>query len=822
MQQDSKAVERWMNSKITVIPYPHMQYRHKAISSIKQFSVKLWQKTPKLLQILLQKDGWLINFVALLLGRVSILGEISPFGLAFFAAVVSVNRERAVGVAFWTLIGLFSTKPGLGGLAAVGAITLFFRLMRGERVRPEKKLIAYPVLIFVCVLLARLITATVFNQTLYGYLLALFDATITLVLTLVFLYGVPMVTRREMGRTLSSEEMISIVVMLASVVAGIPHVVIQGVAVDHVCGRLVIMLLAFIGGGNMGAAVGVAVGVVSSLSEVSVFAGIGFYAFAGLLAGLFRNFGKWGVGIGFLAGNLILTLYLGQSAEIFFSLIETVMAMFIIFIIPKKRIHAIRQMIPATGMDLENTDIKLREMSLQKLLSYAKVFSEMVAAFEQCGTYAQQKNQEDSVAQLLGDLGERVCKGCSQRYYCWERDFYRTYRSLTDALILAEAAGGITTETLPENMKSFCPKPQELLNNINLLLERQQAYNYWQRKVQETRGMVTEQMRALAVILENFAREMDKNQFIDEEIAQIVREKAEELGYNIDEIQVLGDNNRTLQVEIYKQTCRGNQECVNNIIPLLNNLLQERFRLRTECAREGRRGRCYLKLTIQEQFYLLSGVAREAKDPSGISGDTYAILPLRRGKIAVLLSDGMGIGSKAAHQSATTIHLLQQLMAVGFDLDVTVKTVNSLLLLHTPEETFATVDLVVIDLYNGEAEFLKIGSAPSFIKRVREVSTVRSTSLPLGILSHIEIESAKRQLVAGDLIIMVTDGILDAEKKNVEKEEWVAKLLRRIACENPREVADIILRQAKKATNGEVIDDMTVLVLRLEEKLPFH
>lgn len=807
-----------MNPKITVIPYPRMQYQHKEISRAKHLGRKLLQNSQKLLQILLQKDGWLINIVAFLLGRVSILGEISPFGLAFFAAVVSVSKERALGVAIWTLAGLFSTKPGLGGFAAFGAIVLFFRLMRGERVRPDKKLIAFPVLIFVCALIARFITATIFNPILYSYLLALFDATITLVLTLIFLYGVPMVTRREMGRTLSSEEMISIVVMLASVVAGIPHFMIQDVAVNHVCGRFVIMLFAFIGGGSMGAAVGVAVGVVASLSETSVFAGIGFYAFAGLLAGLFRNFGKWGVGLGFIAGNLILTLYLGQSAEVIYSLIETIIAVIILLVMPKKWVHAIRQLIPAAGMDTEYTDIKLREMSLQKLLGFSQVFSEMVVAFRQCSTHAPQRTQEDFMAQILGGLGEKVCTGCNQRPYCWERDFYRTYRSLADALALAEAAGGITVSSLPANIKDHCPRLKELVGTINLLLERQQVYSYWQRKVQETRGMVTEQMRAVATILENFAREMKKNQFFNEEIAHIIREKAEELGYAMDEVQVFGDSARALQVEICKEPCRGNQECVNNIIPLLNNLLQEKFILRTECTRDSRRGRCYLKLTTEERFYLMSGITTAARDASGVSGDTYAIMPLRQGKIAVLLSDGMGVGSQAAQQSATTIHLLQQLLAVGFDLDVTVKTVNALLLLHTPEETFAAVDLVVFDLYNGEADFLKIGSAPSFIKRVREVSTVRSTSLPIGILNHIEIETDKRQLVAGDLIIMVTDGILDAEKKNVVKEEWVAKLLRRIASENPREVADIILQQAKKLAGGEIIDDMTVLVLRLEEK----
>lgn len=812
-----------MNPKITVIPYPRTQHQHKELSPSRRFCVKLWQNLRKLLQILLQRDGWLLNLVAFLLGRVSILGEISPFGLAFFAAVVSVNRERAVGVAIWTLAGFFSAKPILGGLAAVGASVLFFRFMRGGRVRPDKKLIAYPILMFVCVLIARIVTATIFNQTLYGYLLALFDAAITLVLTLIFLYGAPMVTNRDIGRTLSSEEMMSIVVMLASVVAGVPHLLIHGVAVDNIFGRLIIMILAFIGGGGMGATVGVAVGVVSSLSEASVFAGIGFYAFSGLLSGLFRNLGKWGIGLGFIAGNLILTLYIGQSTEIMYSLAETITAAVLLLLLPKKWINAIRQMVPATGVDMEYTDSRLREISRHKLLSFANVFSEMAATFGQYDTKVQQLTQGDVSVHVIGGLGDKLCTACNKRPYCWERDFDQTYRNLSEVLTAVEAGQSLTMQNLPAYLKNNCTRPQELVSGINLLLERQQAYSYWQRKIRETRDMVMEQMRALALILDNFAQEINKEQYVNnEEFAQIIQEKSEELGYNIGEIKVTGDGEGPLQIDIYKQACRGNQECVNNMVPLLNNLLQKRFVLRRECARDTRSGRCRLRLTTQERFYLLSGVATAAKDPSGVLGDSHAIIPLQRGKIAVMLSDGMGIGSKAAQQSATTIHLLQQLMAVGFDLTIAVKTVNSLLLLHTPEETFATVDLAVIDLHNGEADFLKIGSAPSFIKRVHEVSAVRSASLPIGIINHLEIETTKRQLAAGDLIIMVTDGILDVEKNNVEKEEWVMKMLRRIASENPREIADTIIRQAKNLTRGEIIDDMTVLVLRLEERLLLH
>lgn len=56
------------------------------------------------------------------------------------------------------------------------------------------------------------------------------------------------------------------------------------------------------------------------------------------------------------------------------------------------------------------------------------------------------------------------------------------------------------------------------------------------------------------------------------------------------------------------------------------------------------------------------------------------------------------------------------------------RTINSLLLLRSTEESFVTIDIAVINTYSGEVEFLKIGSAPSFIKRVREVATIKSTS----------------------------------------------------------------------------------------------
>jgi len=142
----------------------------------------------------------------------------------------------------------------------------------------------------------------------------------------------------------------------------------------------------------------------------------------------------------------------------------------------------------------------------------------------------------------------------------------------------------------------------------------------------------------------------------------------------------------------------------------------------------------------------------------------------------------------------------------------------SVLLLRSTDEIFATLDLAVVDQFTGEVEFLKVGSSPTFIKRGRDVEIVRSQSLPVGILNEIKLSTNRRRLGAGDVVVMMTDGILDALPDQADKEEWIARMLRRVETTEPVELVRLLVDRAKQAAGGSVDDDMTVVVVRLEEK----
>jgi stage II sporulation protein E len=227
---------------------------------------------------------------------------------------------------------------------------------------------------------------------------------------------------------------------------------------------------------------------------------------------------------------------------------------------------------------------------------------------------------------------------------------------------------------------------------------------------------------------------------------------------------------------------------------------------------------CKLGLVEEQQFCLTSAVARAAKDGGKECGDSYSFMELKNGQCILALSDGMGSGRKAMEESAAAIDLLEEFVETGFDKDTAVKMINSVLLLKFNDESFSTLDICSVDLYSGEAEFMKIGASSTFLVRNGEVSVIRSWSLPVGILNNVDLDITKKQLKDGDMLVMVTDGVLDAAGDDEDKDDWVADALRNMTAKNPQDVADLLISAAKAKSGGAANDDMTVLASRFWEK----
>jgi Serine phosphatase RsbU, regulator of sigma subunit len=214
-------------------------------------------------------------------------------------------------------------------------------------------------------------------------------------------------------------------------------------------------------------------------------------------------------------------------------------------------------------------------------------------------------------------------------------------------------------------------------------------------------------------------------------------------------------------------------------------------------------------VTHKEKYAIRVGVSGYAKERN-ISGDSYICADLKEGDYMIALSDGMGKGESASRESALTITSLYNLMKAGFDVELALKTINSLLLFKSTEEIFSTVDLGLFNKETGKIKLFKIGAAATFIKRGDKVETIKVSALPMGIVDSIRISHIEVQARRGDEIIIVSDGITEADRTDGQM-DWIRETIENIKSKDPQTMSDLIINKAVERYGLKEKDDMTVI-----------
>lgn len=215
-------------------------------------------------------------------------------------------------------------------------------------------------------------------------------------------------------------------------------------------------------------------------------------------------------------------------------------------------------------------------------------------------------------------------------------------------------------------------------------------------------------------------------------------------------------------------------------------------------------------------YKLEFGIAKIKKYGSSISGDSTTTIKLKDGKILIALSDGMGSGDEAARNSKKVVLNLEKLLNSGFEEERAVKLINSYLLVNKQEDNFATIDAMIFNPEDGKANFIKIGACPTFIGlKNKETQTIESNNIPAGILGEINITTKEETLSKGNIVVMVTDGIIDAQPD--QKEDAIKEVVAAVKHTSAQRLADIILQEAVDSNFGIARDDMTVIVAKVNE-----
>lgn len=772
-------------------------------------------------RLILERWHVLLLVMGFLLGRAVMLEQISPFALPFLAVLYHLRRDRWIVAALALLLGQ-STAPHGDASWMLATFLLYMVLQKGADRWHKDSIHFTPLLVLLTLFIAEGIRVSAAGWSVYSGMLALVHIGLSVLLTFIFVQSLPVFTSKRRSYALRAEEMVCLVILLASVMTGMLGWTVGVWSVAHIFSLYVILLFAFVGGGMLGATVGVITGMILSLSHPQAMAHISLLAFVGLLAGLFREGKKPGAAAGLIVGTSIIALYASPEIALWPSLQEAAIAAFLFILTPSSLPRALARFVPGTEENAQSQHEyarRVRDLTAKKVEQFSHVFSELSRSFS--SHFKRPQQDEEYLQRFVADISDMACSQCRKYEECWGEKFYETYSGMTDLVALVELAENKGTIGVPASWKEHCIKSEQMMALVREKYGTYQNDLLWQERLRETQNIVSEQLSGMSKVMTDWAMNIRRETQALSAQEEQIQAALEDLGLSIGRVRVINLDEGNVEVEMTLPQRDQLDSCRKIIAPLLTDIVGEHITVyEKEGLHDQQEGLTTVTLGSAQNYEMKAGVAKAVKAGQWLSGDSYSYMNLGTGKYAIAISDGMGNGPRAREESQEALKLLEHMLRTGMDEETTVKTVNAILGMRSAEEIYATVDLALVDLDTALTTFLKIGSTPSFIKRGNQVIPVSASNLPIGILKDIEVEAVSEQLFPGDMLIMMTDGIYDAPAGVSNKEAWMKRAIQEIKIRDPQGFADLLLEKAVRQRGGTITDDMTVVVAKADHSVP--
>lgn len=212
-----------------------------------------------------------------------------------------------------------------------------------------------------------------------------------------------------------------------------------------------------------------------------------------------------------------------------------------------------------------------------------------------------------------------------------------------------------------------------------------------------------------------------------------------------------------------------------------------------------------------------SGRARRAPDEDSFCGDSFDVSENTwDGKLYAFISDGMGSGRAAARTSEICAAFLSELPTSGVSATGTLELLNGFLREYnctSGSECATSADLAEIDLVRAVATFYKSGAAPTYLFRDGELFKFCARTVPIGILSEVDRSVTSIDLLPGDAIVMVSDGVTEGREECPELFEFIRA---RLLTHSASELAEAIMKYTERQGSR---DDASAVVIKIDESL---
>lgn len=753
--------------------------------------------------------GFLLSRVLL---SVTIDMGIAPFGIAY---LIGIRKEKGKDILLSLLgiiggyLSIYKTLEGSVAYCIVAVVVMLYIEMCNKIELKQRDIITFS-LIFSTFFIYNLII----NNQPIGVNLTFSALKVLSIIPVRYIlnYALNCVNELESNYFYSTEELISIGILLCLLVAGVGNVNIFGVYLRNILAITIIAIFAYVGGAGLGSAIGVSMGFVIGITNNDIITAVSLYSLCGLIIGIFKDTGRIFSSIAYFVVYFIISMYSDKFS--IYGGIEVLIAITILISIPKRIIESVSKEFNQEKKAEVINDIHLNGVKnefVDRLDSMKSILSSLSSSILNLGENDILSLNNKGTA-MVESLADRVCYNCELKQRCWDRNLHSTFEGFSELISSCEE----NDIYFPQDLEKKCVKKRSLMKNAQEIVNNYTVNEALKTRLTEGRNLIANHINNIYQTMGDMIRDFEKDISICSEIDKVLKKALNKNKIMYKDVFCYLDRKGRMKIKITLNNCEGESYCAKNILPVINGLVRVPVSISSEgCRIDPDTDDCSMIIEETPKYHMTSYAATRAKDGETSIGDSYSFAKNNDGTYLTIVSDGMGSGPEAGIESGLAVDLIEKFIENGFSEKTAINTVNSVMAMKFNEdEKFTTMDLSIVDLYTGETEFIKIGGVVSFIKRGQDVKVIKSNSLPFGILDSVDISSEKVKLKHGDIIVSISDGVLDIDKNNVGSYSWLQEYLQ-YADTNPSALSRDILEKAVVLSGGKVWDDMTVLVSKI-------
>ena len=795
----------------------------------------------------LSKQAILIYILAFMVSTVKFGNNMAPFAISIIAAITANNIPILIPYVI-TCIGTFIGFGGSGLLTYILTSLIFmalsiFVMPKVKEDTDQKRLMPHLIVATILVQIVQILFGPIL---IYDILSAILFTIISCIFYKIFNSSISVIKDSKTKKAFSIEEVIGTSLLVAIAISAFRDIAIFGYSIRNILSVLVVLILGWQNGILVGATSGVTIGVVIAIIQGGDPVQIAAFAISGMIAGLLNKIGKIGVIIGFLLGNIILSYAANGNTHSVIMVQEILIASIGLLAMPKNLkiniedfVNDIKYLPKAPDNRLEQ-----KEDMVYKLNNVSDAISEMANTYKEAAATVLEeneveytKNKEIFVTELennINDLKDNVLYD----------DLIDDESPIIDDIfkLLTEKAEITRKELLKifENHNNYIlgfddsAVSNKLMDEIDKMVKainasyRVSRINFiWKKKIVENKEAMVNQLDGISKTISNLAEDITTKKSSSKELdeKEELLKLFEQKRIEVKELNINKELNGKIEIGIYTKPCEDYnstnleiEECKSDRIKqIINKFYKQEFEVQlVDCSIQKATDICYFRYISKNKYKLQIGLAKATKEGSPVSGDTTLKMKLQDGKQLIAISDGMGSGPNARKSSKIAIQMLKRLLISGFNKETSLDMINSSMCLNAEDDSYATLDIAIFDLYEGNVEFIKNGASPTYIKDRRHVDIIKNITLPAGILNNIELKISDRDISENEILVMCSDGIAESNAEYENKELWLKYLLEQMETENVQKMADIILAEAIDNNYGIPKDDMTVIVCKIE------